>query len=233
MSLACTTIMAGRGRMAMKLRNKKTGDIWEFDCGFSMHASQETAERAGARSGSLTCFADSIAELNEEWEDYKPTEKKPRRYRLIKDLPTFDEGDEFYIAQTGALWYDGGGDDDVCAYATSTLMKFPNILEEWFEPIEPKEPLIKDEKIRKVVRLCADIWGANKILATKSGSRIEFSDGTSYMRYVGFMYAEWQDEIEDRTYYTLTELCGEEETPEPVEPKFIDLGERIKEKGEE
>ncbi len=63
----------------MKLRNKKTGDVWEFDEGFSMKASQETAERAGARSASLTCFADSISELNEEWEDYNPTEP------LIKD----------------------------------------------------------------------------------------------------------------------------------------------------
>ena len=55
----------------MKLRNKRTGDIWEFDDGFSMKASQETAERAGAKGGSLTCFADSLAELNEEWEDYE------------------------------------------------------------------------------------------------------------------------------------------------------------------
>lgn len=74
-----------------------------------------------------------------------------------------------------------------------------------------KEPLIKDERIRKVVRLCADIWEADKILAIKLGSRIEFSDGILNMRYVSFMYAEWQDEIEDRTYYTIEELCGEEE----------------------
>ena len=55
----------------MKLRNKRTGDIWEFDDGFSMKASQETAERAGAKGGSLTCFANSLAKLNEEWEDYE------------------------------------------------------------------------------------------------------------------------------------------------------------------
>ena len=57
--------------MKMKLRNKRTGDIWEFDDGFSMKASQETAERAGAKGGSLTCFANSLAKLNEEWEDYE------------------------------------------------------------------------------------------------------------------------------------------------------------------
>lgn len=82
--------------------------------------------------------------------------------------------------------------------------------EEW-EDYKPKEPLIKNEKIRKVVRLCASIWGANKILAIKSGSRIEFSDGTPSMRYVSFMHEEWQDGIEDRTYYDIAELCGEEE----------------------
>lgn len=63
----------------MKLRNKRTGDIWEFDEGFSMKASYETAERAGAGSGVLTCYAYSLAELNEEWEDVKPAEP------LIKD----------------------------------------------------------------------------------------------------------------------------------------------------
>lgn len=83
------------------------------------------------------------------------------------------------------------------------------LCEEW-EDYVPKEPLIKDEKIRRAVRLCADIWGANKILVIKSGSRIEFSDGTPNMRYVSFMYAEWQDKIKDRTYYAVEELCGEE-----------------------
>lgn len=92
-------------------------------------------------------------------------------------------------------------------YCYNSLAK---LNEEW-EDYTPKEPLIKDEKIRKAVRLCADIWGADKILVTKSGSRIEFSDGSPNMRYVSFMYAGWQDEIEDRTYYAVEELCGEEE----------------------
>lgn len=34
-------------------------------------------------------------------------------------------------------------------------------------------------------------------------------------------------------FYTIEELCGEEEAPEPKEPTFVDLDERIKEKGEE
>lgn len=66
----------------MKLRNKKTGDIWEFE-DFVMKASYETAKRAGAISGSLTCYANSIAELNEEWEDVDST--NDTNIPLIKD----------------------------------------------------------------------------------------------------------------------------------------------------
>lgn len=62
----------------MKLRNKKTGDIWEFD-GISMAISDSTKEKLGARGCSGACYARSLSELNEEWEDVKPAEP------LIKD----------------------------------------------------------------------------------------------------------------------------------------------------
>lgn len=58
-----------------------------------------------------------------------------KRYRLLKDLPTFKAGDLFYISEYGALVYDGG-DGDVTAYARQTLDMFPNILTEWFEEIQ-------------------------------------------------------------------------------------------------
>lgn len=61
-----------------------------------------------------------------------------KRYKLLKDLPTFKAGDLFYISEYGALVYDDGG-FGVMAYAQSTLEKFPNILTEWFEEI--KEPV--------------------------------------------------------------------------------------------
>ena len=62
----------------MKLRNKKTGDVWEFDS-ISMKILDTTLEKLKARGWSGSCFANSIAQLNEEWEDYKPAEP------LIKD----------------------------------------------------------------------------------------------------------------------------------------------------
>lgn len=57
----------------MRLRNKKTGDIWEFD-GISMPISDSTKEKLGARGCSGSCYARSLSELNEEWEDYEPEE---------------------------------------------------------------------------------------------------------------------------------------------------------------
>jgi len=74
-----------------------------------------------------------------------------KRYKLLKDLPTFKAGDLFYISEYGALVYDDGG-FGIMAYAQSTLEKFPNILTEWFEEIqEPTDSIHwkpkKDEKI--------------------------------------------------------------------------------------
>ena len=58
-----------------------------------------------------------------------------KRYKLLKDLPTFKAGDLFYISKFGDLIHDGG-DFGVTAYARQTLDMFPNILTEWFEEIQ-------------------------------------------------------------------------------------------------
>lgn len=210
----------------MKLRNKKTGEV--FDA--------LIREKGGGGSYSLIVYDikayeskrtlvdtthyildeyDSLAELNEEWEGYKPAEKKPRRYRLIKDLPTFNKGDEFYIAQTGALWHDGGGDDDVCAYAAGTLIKFPNILEDWFEPIDEAkvEPLIEDEKIRKAVRAWAE---ANEIVKAfvVMNEQLNWSvygDDIDRNRFSIEFFSRVVSAGNEVVQYTITELCGEED----------------------
>lgn len=77
-----------------------------------------------------------------------------KRYKLLKDLPTFKAGDLFYISEYGALVHNGGDPDgyNVMAYAQSTLKKFPEILTEWFEEIqEPTDSIHwkpkQDEKI--------------------------------------------------------------------------------------
>lgn len=75
-----------------------------------------------------------------------------KRYKLLKDLPTFNAGDEFVLRDNGCLYLNkvdavtgyltgvGHWKNDVMAYHKRTLEQFPNILEDWFEEIEePKE----------------------------------------------------------------------------------------------
>lgn len=59
-----------------------------------------------------------------------------KRYKLLKDLPTFKAGDEFYIDSNNDLRLKGRY---IIAYNHYTLEKFPNILKDWFEEI-PEEP---------------------------------------------------------------------------------------------
>ena len=98
---------------------------------------------------------------------------------------------------------------------------------------DPKEPLIKDEKIRKTVRAWAEVNSIKKAIYYKRSDRslcslLDMEEDDYSIDFVG-----WIPTLKDREYYTIAELCGEEEAPEPIEPTFIDLDERIKEKEEE
>ena len=69
-----------------------------------------------------------------------------KRYKLLKDLPTFKAGQLAYISKTGNL-IAGTPENQkttetgliIMIYHETTLKKFPNILTEWFEEI--KEPV--------------------------------------------------------------------------------------------
>lgn len=85
------------------------------------------------------------------------------------------------------------------------------LLDEW-EDYEPKEPLIKDEKIRKAVRAWAEANEREYLLVIKSGGRLEISDGSPHLIYISFhVDNDTLKIIDDRTYYPIAELCGEEE----------------------
>lgn len=82
---------------------------------------------------------------------------------------------------------------------------------EW-EDYEPKEPLIKDEKIRKAVRAWAEANEREYLLVIKSGGRLEISDGSPHLIYISFhVDNDTLKILDDRTYYPIEELCGEEE----------------------
>lgn len=56
-----------------------------------------------------------------------------KRYKLKRNLPTFNAGDVFYLSEVGNLIRES---DNVPAYSRTTLDKFQNILTDWFEEID-------------------------------------------------------------------------------------------------
>lgn len=66
-----------------------------------------------------------------------------KRYRLLKDLPTFKAGQSAYISERGNLIAGTPDNPEItddgvllAIYSRTTLKKFPGILTEWFEEIQ-------------------------------------------------------------------------------------------------
>ena len=57
-------------------------------------------------------------------------------YKLAKDLPTFEQGELFYMDDSGNLCR---VKDDMLAYHHTTIAKFPNILKDWFYEVPEPE----------------------------------------------------------------------------------------------
>ena len=89
-----------------------------------------------------------------------------KRYKLLKDLPTFKAGQLAYISKTGNL-IAGTPENQkttetgliIMIYHETTLKKFPNILTEWFEEIE--EPLDSIHWKPKIGDRCFILENAN------------------------------------------------------------------------
>lgn len=78
---------------------------------------------------------------------------------------------------------------------------------EW-EDYAPKEPLIKDEKIRKAVRAWAEannFLGEIEVHSLTAGTR--FSIGHYDIEFLGYFIYD----LESNKTYAIAELCGEEE----------------------
>lgn len=100
---------------------------------------------------------------------------------------------------------------------------------------EPKEPLIKDEKARDAVYSWASSLQIREVKCAKRANNFckevtmfeAFRLGSApIIEFPSYVDAD----VANGKIYTIEELCGEEETPEPNEPSFVDLDERIKEK---
>ena len=81
--------------------------------------------------------------------------------------------------------------------------------EEW-EDYKPKEPLIKDEKVRKAVRAWADANEISQAQFDRYTSGFSASDAghnlLSMISFDGFVFM-----FVDGEYYTIDELCGGKE----------------------
>lgn len=77
-----------------------------------------------------------------------------KKYKLLKDLPTFKAGEMFAINASDdlislehtTLHPLTGQLTNIVAYYASTLEKFPNILKDWFEEVREQPKTIEDLK---------------------------------------------------------------------------------------
>lgn len=78
------------------------------------------------------------------------------------------------------------------------------LTEEW-EDYKPKEPLIKDEKIRKAVKAWAEANKETKVKVT-GGLLVTVFEGSHSLLETQFLCSWMRNGV-----YTINELCGEEE----------------------
>lgn len=87
--------------------------------------------------------------------------------------------------------------------------EFADMKNDW-EDYAPKEPLIKDEKIRKAVRAWAEACGAKQIKYSVAPNQYYDADmGTGFS--IKFLTKPVEVYLEDGKTYTIAELCGEGE----------------------
>lgn len=94
-----------------------------------------------------------------------------------------------------------GGDE----IERETYQSLAELNSEW-EDYEPKEPLIKDEKVRKAVRAWAEVNGVGGCICKEEIHCVTFE--TERGMFISFENA---DPIPPEGNYTIDELCGEEE----------------------
>ena len=77
----------------------------------------------------------------------------------------------------------------------------------WEYYVEPKEPLIKDEKIRKAVRAWAEANELDEVYLSSNGYEIYGGINDTVMQFTSepFPFAD------EKETFTIDELCGEEE----------------------
>lgn len=99
---------------------------------------------------------------------------------------------------------------DTAEHKTYCYKTIAGLNEDW-EDYKPAEPLIKDEKIRKAVRAWCEannLFGASYYKSSHYWYLRSFDD---HERAIDFWLNYDEPEMKENKYYTVTELCGEEE----------------------
>lgn len=117
-----------------------------------------------------------------------------KHYKLLKDLPTFKAGDEFYISEK-----DGGlvrASDDTYAYSRLALEKCPNILKdgEWFEKMPEESKRWRAKRCEKYhfINDCGVIC-----------AEVEWGDDVDGFRHATGNYFKTEEETKARKEYLL------------------------------
>ena len=107
------------------------------------------------------------------------------------------------------LYFYPNGREDKDTFDRKTYESLAELNEDW-EDYVPKEPLIKHEKIRKAVRAWAEANEISQVKFDRHTSALSGRDaGNNFLSMIsfdGFVF-----DCEDGEYYTIDELCGEEE----------------------
>jgi hypothetical protein len=86
--------------------------------------------------------------------------------------------------------------------------------EEW-EDYKPAEPLIKDEKVRKAVRVWAEVNDVSRVSCDSCIAHkkymFRFSATELFNEPIIELYSASEESLWDDEHYTIAELCGEEE----------------------
>ena len=122
------------------------------------------------------------------------------RNKKTGEIVTFVTLEEIYDDELDFTYIKKSGNENELSY--SSLKKFND---EW-EDYVPKEPLIKDEKIRKAVRAWAEANGIGGCICKEEIHCITFE--TERGMFISFENA---DPIPPEGNFTIAELCGEEE----------------------
>ena len=97
-------------------------------------------------------------------------------------------------------------------YEFDSVNEFIRFVERLGEPT--KQPLIRDEKIRKVIRAWAEVNGVSELFSYEAVSGCPFWYIMAYRDVGGLnldLWGEFPKELTNDKSYTIAELCGEEE----------------------